>query len=321
MATFQTPTKRRLAYYVEDSYGVAPSPNDSTTTLPAENIQETKDINVTVSEDIRNDRRISQVYKGSRAGGLTFDFVYRTGVFDDLLISVARNAIVSSDLAVGGSTERSLGFEVQEADINRFTLYTGAVVSQMTLTMDNESGTLRGSVTLVSQPSALRGATQIDATPTEWSPANGVHNQFGSNGVNLVSTNLSTFAAATNISGWSVTIDNEIVAVRTSDSAVPVEYAVGRCNVTGEVSFLYDTQTQLTWWDADTPIGLKFQTSAENDDDDTFGILLAEVQWTGGGSPEGDGAMVNTMPFQAINRELSDYVTLSLDNPTQFAAD
>lgn len=210
---------------------------------------------------IRSDRQSRYHRLGNNVVEGELNVAFAHGTYDDLLASLFWNTWSENALTFASSVQ-SMTMEVGATDISQYRLFTGVIVTGMTLEV-NLDGVITTTFNLMGQDQAVSGSS-VDSSPatlTSKEPfihLDGTFNEGGSGSSVIQSITLN--------------IDNNVVANYRLGSGDLSNFSPGMVNVTGTVVAYFDDATLLNKFINETSSGIDFTL-----DDGSSNTLQFEV--------------------------------------------
>ena len=292
MAIFATGGFHGTRYVKETEFGVTP------TNPVMRNLRHTSNALILSkdsfqSEELRSDAQISDLRHGNRqaSGDIGIEFSYAE--YDDFLAAAVRSDWVDNS---DGSRTLTAGVEMSSFtierifnDIQQYEHFTGCEVSTFSLNVaTNEMVT--GTISVVGKNIAFTTAS-LDPNPDpseSHSPFDGFKGKIIEGGTEI--------AVVTSVE---FSIDNAIEPAFVIGSDTAAALIAGRINITGTLSAYFENMDLLAKFVDETESSLQFTLGDGANKSYTF--TLPRIKYSGGDNPvDGEGAVVLSMPFQAL---------------------
>ena len=239
-----------LRYVAETTWGTTPAtPTMQALRFTGESLDH--NVNTVKSNEIRDDRNISDLIAVSMANAGGFNFELSYGTFDDILESVFFNAW-NANVLKNGITQKSFSIERAHLDINQYFLFPGMVANTFNLDITAEQ-IVTGSVDFMGKTCALAqasAATSVtDATTT--TPFNATTNvgTLKEGGVALSGVYLKSIK---------LTINNNLRGKPAISHDGMIEIGVGECSVSGSIEAYFANEALWDKYKAGTASALEF---------------------------------------------------------------
>jgi hypothetical protein len=304
---------RHALYSVEEStYGVTPAtPSFKKLRHTAVSLGMSKDI--TVSEELREDRQIKCAKHGvkSIAGDIGFEISY--GSYDEELEAVLLGTWevdgggAGIDRLKGGVTRRSFSlmrhFSDQLAADKPYYIYTGVEYNTLNLTVA-PVGTLTGSFGTIGQNMTVNQTEPAGSTLGATS-ANCPFNGF-TGSVKIDGSIISIITELT------LTLENGLEARNVVGSDLTEYPTIGRSTLTGSATMYFENADQVEKFINETESSLEFEL---NDGTNKYEFLIPRITYTGGANPDvsGAGAITLAVPFQALVDDTTVLSNIQID--------
>ena len=294
MATYSSGSTVVWRLVAESTYGTLPATAMNTLRPKASNVDLKKD--VYTSDEVRADRGISDVRHGMKKveGSLVGELIYAD--WDPLFQGMFLNTwlpggAVANMITYNGTTLSSFCLEQGFLDIVQYRMFKGVCVSKWKLAV-KPNALAEVTFDLIGQDGSISGSAAANATTaaTKNSPmsySNGVITEGGT--------------AIAYVTGVDLDVDNGLMQPGVVGSALSPAVLWGRCTVKGTVTALFKDSTLLSKFLNETTSQLQFSLSDPQGNTITF--LLPNIKYTGGTiAPPKDGAVILTLPFQALQQ-------------------
>lgn len=252
------------------------------------------------SEELRDDRQISDFRHGAYQVGGDINFELSFGSFDQILEAVLMGTwdedapTVGTDRLKAGTVRRSFTIERFFGDIltadKPYHRFTGVEFNTLALAV-NANAMITGTFGVLGQNMTTAGAIVTGAT---YDPA-------------TTTSPLDSFTGALSEAGTPIAVVTEMALNLTNGlearfvvgSKQSIRPSVGRSNVTGTVTAYFENSTLLDKFINETESSLSFTLPDGAGNEYTF--TLPRIKYTGGQPDvEGEGPITLSMPFQAL---------------------
>lgn len=285
---FATGAFSGVTYMVESTFGVTPSTptmidlkqTGSSLVLNKDSFQ---------SEQLRDDRQISDLRHGVKQvnGDINFEFSY--GEYDTFL-EHALFGTYSTNTLKAGTTEKSMTIERGFADITQYVPFTGCEISSMSLSIA-ANAIVTGTFSIVGQSTTGYSGTPLDASPTPsqtTSPFDSFTGELKEGG-----------AAIAVITSIELNLDNAITPNFVVGSDETPQVTAGRSNLTGTVTAFFEDATLINKFINETESSIELTLGDGLSESYTF--LIPRIKYSGGDNSTADeGPIEISMPFQAL---------------------
>ena len=287
-----TGARHGMEYVKEVTYGVTPaSPaltpvrhNTTSLGLSKESFQ---------SQELRSDRQITDFRHGNRqvGGDIVSELSY--GTFDDLL-EAALGGTWAADVLKAGLDLSSFTIRRHFDDISQQQVFTGVKFSGLSLAVNGQMSILTLN-TLGKNMSTTDITTPTFNSATTTSPFSGLD-------VGSINEGGSPIGAITEIS---LSLENGLEAAFALGDDSTSEPTSGRSNITGSVTAFFQSQALLDKFINETETSIDFTVT--DPAGNSLKVDLPRVKYSGG-QPDvgGEGAILLTMPFQALLDDVED---------------
>lgn len=280
-------SRHSIAYVMEEEHGVTPE-NPSMKYLRHTSCALNLSRDSFTTEELRNDRQISDVRTGTDkiSGSIGIELSY--GEFDELLEAGLGGTWVENVLTTG-VMERSFTIERQFTDIGQYVRYRGCFVNRFSLSI-RPNAMVTGNCEIV----GLSGETA--STPLSTSiAASQVGRQYDSYSGALLE-NGTPLAVVT---GLELTLDNGINSQFVLFKRAASFVTWGRSNVTGTITAFFEDAGLIKKFLDESAVSLRFTLGRS--EDGQYEFTLPKIRYTGAeNNMEKDGPISISMPFQAV---------------------
>jgi tail tube protein len=280
-------SRHSISYVAESTFGTTPG---TPTMLELRNNGSTLGLKKDsfVSEEIRNDRQIVDMRHGVRRveGDISFELSY--GAFDDFLAAVMFGAWATNVLKTGVA-KTSFSIERAFADVSEYHQLTGCLINTMSLDIA-PNAMITGSFGIFGKDMAV-SATPLDASVTA-AAANPPFDGF--------TGSLLEGGGAALITALSLNLNNNLNPTYVIGADSANEIIEGASVVTGEATFLFESEALLNKFLAETESSISVTLEGASGGDLTF--LIPRLKYTGGDpdvSSSNEGILLRA-PFQAL---------------------
>jgi hypothetical protein len=287
--TVATGSRHDMSYILEAAFGVTPA-----TTPELKPIRHTgttlglsKD--AVESEELRQDRQVSNFRHGNRSVGGDINFELSYGSFDDLLEATLCGTW-AADVLLAGVTRRSYSIERYHADITKYLRSTGCNFNSMSLSVAPNS-MITGSFNVIGKDLTVAGAILTGATYAAETTTQPFDSFTGS-----ITEAGSTIATITSLD---LTLDNGVAALPVVGSDSTIEPSIGKSTVTGTLTAYFTDSTLVEKFIAETAssIVLVLTDLAGN----SYTVTLPNIKYnTGNPEVSGPGAVTVAFDFIAL---------------------
>lgn len=249
-----------------------------------------------VSDELREDRQISDSRHGTKQAGGDISFELSYGTYDHLLEAVFGGTWTDNVLKVG-TTRRSFSmlrkFGDTASGAKGYHLFTGMEVGSMKLTVPTD-GIVKGSFVMTGKGLGLAVAAPTGATFTAATTTRVFDSFTGS-----VTEGGASMGIATEIT---LNVDNGLnpkFAIG-SDSVIS-EATIGRSNITGQATVYFHNEAMLEKFLNETPSALTFSLVSKDSPANTYLFTLPRIVYNGGQpDTKGQGEIMLSIPFQCL---------------------
>jgi hypothetical protein len=286
--TIASGSRHDMSYIVESTYGTTPATpaltpirhTGTTIGLSKEAIE---------SEELRDDRQISNYRHGNQSAGGDINFELSYGTFDDFLEAVLCGTWSTNVLKVG-TTIRSYTVERYHTDIAVYLRTLGCMINTMSLSVAPNAmitGTF-GVVgrELVTATTTITGSTYNSETTTApFDSFTGTINEGGS--------------AIAVVTAIEFNLENGIETQYVIGSDKTIQPPLGKSRVSGSVTVYLENKTLIDKFNDETSTSIDFTLTDPAGNDYTFDFPNVKYN---SGNPEvsGDGSITVTMDFVAL---------------------
>lgn len=247
------------------------------------------------SNELRNDRQISDLRHGAiRAGGdIGIEFSY--GEFDALLEG-ALFGDWEANVLKAGTKEKSFTFQRAFTDIGQYGIFKGCMISGFSLNIP-ANAMITGSFSVVGKEAEYKNTPIVGtaATPSQtFSPFDSFSGALKEGGANV--------AVITSID---LGLDNRLEPVFVVGSKFTPKIVAGRSNLTGSVSAYFQDGAMLDKFINETESSIEFifgpMTGGGEPGPNSYKFTIPRLKYSGGDNPaSGEGPIVLNMPFQGL---------------------
>lgn len=255
-----------------------------------------------VSNELRQDRQISDVRTGTNQVGGDIGIELSYGNFDDF-IEAALCGTWKDNEVTAGVEERSFTIERAFNDIKKYTAYKGCFVNTFSLSIQ-PNAMATGTFGIIGMDAETRDVP-LCATPTPSETEKPYDTYTGElkEGERLIAV----------VTGIEMNLDNGIEPqfVLFRRDAPFVSY--GKSNITGTLTAFFENQDLIQKFLDETPTSLEFTLGGP---DGSYTFILPNIRYTGADDPvDGDGPISISMPFQAVLDECTGTNIIVRRNP------
>ena len=281
-------SRHSISYVPEVTFGVTPA---TPSMIALRHTETTLDVvkGANQSNEIRDDRQIAHFRHGVRRaeGGIEFEWSY--GSQDDFL-EAALGGSWATNVLKAGTTFRSFTIERAFADVSEFMPYTGCAIDGFTLEAGPE-GLITGAFQVIGAGGLTPASSALDASVTAaptTEPFTGFQGSISEGG------------SAAKITAFSLNLSNGLEATYVIGSSSVNNMTMGLSNVTGSISALFESETLLNKFLAETESSLTLVMTDAAGNDVT--IDMSRIKYTGASVPVASGSqgLLIQMPFQAL---------------------
>ncbi len=293
-------SRHSLAHVAEVTYGTTPgTPTMLETKNTGVTIAATKDS--FISEEIRNDRQITDLRHGLMqvSGDINFEAQY--GAYDDLLEGALFGTWSTNELKAG-VVENFYTFERAFNDISEFHIYTGCMINSMNLSII-PNGMVTGTFGVIGKTVTV-SATALDAGVT----AATTHPPFDGFTGSLTEAG----GALDAVTSLTIDVQNNLTGAFAIGNTSAISLNPGRSIVTGTMGAFFETEALLNKFLNETESAIIVTLEGISGGDHV--ITLPRIKYTEGSvdvTSADDGLIVN-LPFQAI-RDSTEATNIVLD--------
>lgn len=285
-------SRHSLRMVAETTYGVTPATpafkyirhTGTTLGLTKEGLQ---------SEEIRDDRQISDFRHGARQVGGDISIELSYGSFDDILEALL-GGTWTADVLKAGTIRRSFTLErffgdIQSAD-KPYHRFTGVEFNTLQLQI-NANAMVTGTIgvvgkDMVTASTAITGATYAPISTT--SPLDSFTGTLNENGVPI--------AVITEIQ---LNLDNGLDPRFVVGSKTTLRPSIGRSNVSGQITAYFENSLLLDKFINETESSILF--NLPDGAGNNLKFILPRIKYNGGQPDvQGEGPITLSMPFQAL---------------------
>lgn len=276
-----------LRYVAEGTFGADPANYDSVLELRHTGCSLAVQKETFVSNEIRDDRQISDFRHGVKrvAGDIGFELSYSEY---DSLLAAALFSSWSNDVLKAGTTEGSFQFERAFTDITQYGKFTGCMINTLSLSIP-ANGIITGSFGIVGKNGSYSGSP-LNADPGA-SQSNEPFDSFSGS----IEENDVAIAIVTSVE---INIANGLTPAYVIGENTTPQIGVGRCNITGTVSAYFEDADLIDKFLDESESSLLLQIG---ETEDYYELELPKIKYSGGDNPvNGEGLILINMPFQAL---------------------
>ena len=252
-------------------------------------------VDTIISEELRDDRMVSDLIQISRSNTGGFDFELSATTFDDLFEGALFNSWATNVLK-NGIEVHSYSIEKAMLDIDEYFMFTGMMVNGLTLTLATSS-IAKGSFDFLGAGAALTqatGATSVTAaTSTE------IMNCMG-NVASLKEGSSLTTLAGIYVQELSFSIANNLRPVYQIGSNIIGAVAVGKMDITGTLNAYFANDRLFDQFLAGSATAIEFtiEDAAGND----YTVLFPRVKFESESvvAPGQDQDVIETLTWRAL---------------------
>ncbi len=284
-----------LAYIAETVFGTTPAtPELISLRTTGNGLNLTKE--AIQSEEIREDRQITDVRHGSRSVAGDFGVELSHNAFDDFL-EAALGGTWATNVLKAGTVFRSFTMEKGFTDIDQYLVYLGCVVNSLSVNFaPNQMAT--ASFGIIGKDMVDPAATSIDTTPG-LTPSAGNEPFDGFTGT----INEGGSAIAT-ITGIELSLENGISQNHVIGQNTVRGLTLGRSNITGQLTAFFEDETLINKFTQETISSLDFTLTRGSD---TLKFDLPSLKFMGADVPVvGETSTILTLPFQALRDDTEE---------------
>lgn len=285
--SFAQGSRSGLSYVVESSFGVTPS-TPSMIAIPynSQSLNLTKE--TLESEEIREDRQITESRHGNRQIGGDIAVELRAADVDDLLESAFFGAFTTAGVLKVGTTPQYLTIEDRATDISQYRVFTGCACSSMSMSIaPNQMA--QTTFSMIGKDMEISG-TSLDASPTAVSGNDPFDAYSGT-----ITEGGSAIAIVTSLE---FTIENGMNPTFVVGSATTPQLEYGRARVSGTVTAYFQDAALINKFVNETESDIVF---ALTDGTNTYTFDFHKVKYNGADVPtEGEGSRTISLPFIAL---------------------
>ena len=255
-----------------------------------------------VSNELRQDRQISDVRTGTNQVGGDIGIELSYGNFDDF-IEAALCGTWKDNEVTAGVEERSFTIERAFNDIKKYTVYKGCFVNTFSLSIQ-PNAMATGTFGIIGMDAETRDVPLCE-NPTSAGTGRPYDTYTGElrEGERLIAV----------VTGIEMNLDNGIEPqfVLFRRDAPFVSY--GKSNITGTLTAFFENQDLIQKFLDETPTSLEFTLGGP---DGSYTFILPNIRYTGADNPvDGDGPISISMPFQAVLDECTGTNIIVRRNP------
>lgn len=255
-----------------------------------------------VSNELRQDRQISDVRTGTNQVGGDIGIELSYGNFDDF-IEAALCGTWKDNEVTAGVEERSFTIERAFNDIKKYTAYKGCFVNTFSLSIQ-PNAMATGTFGIIGMDAETRDVPLCE-NPTPAGTGRPYDTYTGElrEGERLIAV----------VTGIEMNLDNGIEPqfVLFRRDAPFVSY--GKSNITGTLTAFFENQDLIQKFLDETPTSLEFTLGGP---EGSYTFILPNIRYTGADDPvDGDGPISISMPFQAVLDECTGTNIIVRRNP------
>lgn len=255
-----------------------------------------------VSNELRQDRQISDVRTGTNQVGGDIGIELSYGNFDDF-IEAALCGTWKDNEVTAGIEERSFTIERAFNDIKKYTAYKGCFVNTFSLSIQ-PNAMATGTFGIIGMDAETRDVPLCEnPTPAETEKPYDTYTGELKEGERLIAV----------VTGIEMNLDNGIEPqfVLFRRDAPFVSY--GKSNITGTLTAFFENQDLIQKFLDETPTSLEFTLGGP---EGSYTFILPNIRYTGADDPvDGDGPISISMPFQAVLDECTGTNIIVRRNP------
>lgn len=285
--TFATGGFAGVNYVEESTFGVTPStPTMIALRQTGTSLVLSKDS--FASEELRSDRKISDLRHGTQQVGGDLNFELSYGEFDTLMEAALFNTW-STNVLKDGVTEKFFTLERAFADITQYGVFTGCYMNTFNLNVASNA-IVTGSFGVVGKGASYSG-TPLDASPTPSLTASPFDSFTGT-----LDEGGATIAVVTSVD---ITVDNGITPTFVVGSNQSARNVAGRSTVTGTVTAYFEDAALLNKFINETESSLSLTLG--DGISESYVIEIPRLKYSGGDNSVADeGPVELSMPFQGL---------------------
>ncbi len=241
------------------------------------------------SEEIRGDRQIDDHRHGARRGNGPIGAELSHNAYDDFL-EAGLGGTWTTNVLKAGTTFKSFTIERAFNDITKYQPYTGCVIDTIDLTIPVD-GMVTAEFGIVGSGSMTPSDTPLDADITA-AASNPPFDGF--------TGSLSEGGSGANCTSLTLNLNNNLFATYVIGTNVAHGINLGRSNLTGEATFLFESETLLNKFLQETESSI--QAVLTDPSSNSLTIDIPRLKYTAGtlDVTTADEGIVVVMPFQAL---------------------
>ena len=252
-------------------------------------------IDTIISEELRDDRMVSDLIQISRSNTGGFDFELSATTFDTLFEGALFNSWATNVLK-NGVEEHSYSIEKALLDIDEYFMFTGMMVNGLTLTLATSS-IAKGSFDFLGAGAALTQST--GATAVTAATATDIMNCMG-NVASLKEGSSLTTLAGIYVQELSFSIANNLRPVYQIGSNIIGDIAVGKQDITGTLNVYFANDRLFDQFLAGSGTAIEF--TIEDAAGNSYTILFPNVKFESESvvAPGQDQDVIETLTWRAL---------------------
>ena len=283
----------QLSFAQETNWNVMPTAAFQILRYTGESLN--SNLQTIASNEIRDDRSISDLIQVSRTSGGGFDFELSAGSYDSLLEG-ALFGNWTSNVLKNGTARKSYSFEKSLLDVNQFFLYKGLMVDSFSLNLASGSictgsfSFLGGECTL--RQTAHSATTRVAATTTE------VMNCMA-NVASLQEGRPLSAMTGIYVQALSFTLSNNLRTIDAISYNTPQGITEGSCTITGSITCYFSSARLYDKFLSNAASGISFQISKSSK---SYTFLFPNVKFAASDISAGgrDQDVMETLSWQAL---------------------
>lgn len=285
-------TNRVILRYIDEvTYGITPTDgvwqkvrfnSDDLTAQPQ----------TTQSEEIRDDRMISDLILTSMTVGGGYQSELSYGSFDDFM-EMAMGGTWATDVLKAGTVKRSVSIEKEYADIAKFILFKGMRVGTMAINAQF------GQIATIGFGFAGNGSTSGGTSTVGLGSTTAVNTNDVMSGADVANILVDGSAATVDMRNIGINLDNNLRPIEALGSVAPSNQAYGSSNITGTIEAYFE---DLAFYDAlinSTAKSIQWEIS---DGTNTYTLLIPKLKFNDGAppTPGKDQDVLQSLGFTAL---------------------
>lgn len=281
-------SRHSISYIPEVTFGVTPSTPSMIEFRSTGTTLAVRKDNF-VSNEIRNDRQITDLRHGAKRadGDLNFELSY--GAFDDWLEGALMGAW-STNVLKAGVTPKSFTVERAHADISEYHPFKGVMVNTMSLNVV-PNAMITGAFGVIGAGAMTAASSPLDASVTA---ATG-HPPFDG-----FTGSLTEGGSAALVTSISLELNNNLNPVYVVGSDIANNTFLGRSILTGSLSALFETEAMLNKFLAETESSLSVTLEGLAGGDLTIAVPLLKYTSADYDVSNADDGILLNMNWQAL---------------------